>query len=1287
MSQWRGIFDRMTTSHPDQQSGSQRQIRRVGIKGQTETTSGAGFALLIALFLMSVMVLLSVSLSSLVQTASRVSQDELERMQARQNTWTGLKVGVGRLQGLSGQDRRATATADLTFPDSVTVGSGADSDFRDDPHAFWATRNAFWTGVWRDQRELGHLLNRPEPVPVFEGWLVSHPRAATPDPSAEFDEDEAVLLHAGGRNRANAGTPDEDRIEGRVYVPFVPFRFGPNAGEEPEGRLAFWVSDEGVKGRVNIARPASFSVSAPAQEQERWRLRSPQRFGWETLELFSSGSNTEVAANLAGTRRLVELRQWWDPDDANNYFGYDVHNFTTRSMGLLTDGRRGGLRLDLTQFRAQSPAASSLAITADDFDSGPEESFPPFANRADGLTLYRMGGWWGSTAVRNPNHTIHNNPVAYRNPTLSWVREYLNPDWSGSAIQVDEAWGNPQPFHPVFAGVGLYFDFTRQGNQLMLNVFPLYLIWNPYDVPMEQTDYTIVHDMSFDVYVQVRGQATLPNGSVFDQFIDVRNQLPSIGTGQVRLGGTHYPRSFHPVRLSDLPGSNSVGNRNRVFFNVRNLRLEPGQVALLTPQNHASPLVSGMSNNGNVNLLSANAPDTFNSEHSFVVPTGVNLPTWAQGFLVRFIVGGEVNSPLPPGQGDNFQNPRLLRGTQNVSAIANDSVAWSNAEQLNHLSLFFSTRPASVYLHTPQDEPFYQNPPHFVRPYHQMGPPWYNLPTTSDGLTRGRRLTIHYVDEADMIGVMRGPSSRAIYLPQQDNPDFSHREFNPTIAHRFMADYNLRSSLHNRNVEEMRGGGLHTAVATLNRDQDRSWSTTSDLLDNFAGPEHPFNFLGAFFEVFRPNQELLSVGQLKHVQWGKHISHEGYGLGNSLAPHYMSMSFNEVTNDGEMDPATYWFHGLSSEFSDPALDGFGVRFSARRFRGDYQVDNSYLINEAMWDRFFFSSVPPTGSLTASPEFILPNSRYRILGGLNGNSPSPADLRSFREAARHLAIVGGFNVNSTRVEAWKGLLGAFRDETVRLASGGTTGHPTYRHPYPRISNPTGDPLIPSGSNTRDPEAYHGFRALSDPEITRLAEEIVREIRIRAWPDPNQAAIEAQPYEHYRFRPALSVSDFVNRRLVNTRHTGGIIWGRASFNSPAENHRIGIHGPLQAAIDAAGINEGFNDELLYAFDENGSQEGRSQRQTIEHIEGAKAKNVPGYLSQSDLLQSLGPVLTARSDTFTILAMGESRGTAGHRLEAVVQRLPLEFEGATSAETASLNDRFGRPYRIIGYRWIAE
>lgn len=112
--------------------------------------------------------------------------------------------------------------------------------------------------------------------------------------------------------------------------------------------------------------------------------------------------------------------------------------------------------------------------------------------------------------------------------------------------------------------------------------------------------------------------------------------------------------------------------------------------------------------------------------------------------------------------------------------------------------------------------------------------------------------------------------------------------------------------------------------------------------------------------------------------------------------------------------------------------------------------------------------------------------------------------------------------------------------------------------------------------------------------------------------------------------MSLSDFVNRRL--------------------RDDETGRMGPLQAAIEAAGLNQSFrsayplnNRSSLpnYAHPDN-IRDATRLEQTMKP--DSMAWGVPGYLTQADVLQVIGSTLTARSDTFRIRAYGEATDDNG-------------------------------------------
>jgi len=90
----------------------------------------SGFAIVIAIALMSFVLLLLVSMSTLMQVEIQTSSANLRETQARLNAIIGLQVALGELQKHAGADQRITAPATVAYPDKMTLIYGEDSLYR-----------------------------------------------------------------------------------------------------------------------------------------------------------------------------------------------------------------------------------------------------------------------------------------------------------------------------------------------------------------------------------------------------------------------------------------------------------------------------------------------------------------------------------------------------------------------------------------------------------------------------------------------------------------------------------------------------------------------------------------------------------------------------------------------------------------------------------------------------------------------------------------------------------------------------------------------------------------------------------------------------------------------------------------------------------------------------------------------------------------------------------------------------------------------------------------------------
>ncbi len=452
-----------------------------------------------------------------------------------------------------------------------------------------------------------------------------------------------------------------------------------------------------------------------------------------------------------------------------------------------------------------------------------------------------------------------------------------------------------------------------------------------------------------------------------------------------------------------------------------------------------------------------------------------------------------------------------------------------------------------------------------------------------------------------------------------------------------------------------------------------------------------------------PRSPLLSIAQLQHAHTQTYYWEPSYPSGNSYASPYLR-------RDETISTVTE------------------VPVSA--------VDISYLMNEALWDGYYFSSLSPryeeNGYLAPVSNFyqikttttdndldqvidefsqsnsvnnVLRNPRMTYYRSNNKTDAQIATLLKVDEilaagqiygsksAPAFMMVDGGFNVNSTSINAWKALLSGLNEIKVPVLNTDldpTTDTTSYsvanKNVFSRFALPLDTIGDSNGLTDVDPANDHweGFRSLTDQHITDLATNIVAEVKARG--------------------PAFTLADFINRKLTTT----GEHWKS---------------GPIQSAIDttnvvniAGGVGTGINGEMLKEYPDTVLKvktDGWVVRRLLEPyarmgytdgigtastaLEGFTVGGAPGYLMQADILNSIGPFLNNRSNTFTIRSYGDSTDIHGQitskaYLEAVVQQV-TDFVDSTDIATtdmasiSTLNQTFGRKFKIVSYKWISE
>ncbi len=338
------------------------------------------------------------------------------------------------------------------------------------------------------------------------------------------------------------------------------------------------------------------------------------------------------------------------------------------------------------------------------------------------------------------------------------------------------------------------------------------------------------------------------------------------------------------------------------------------------------------------------------------------------------------------------------------------------------------------------------------------------------------------------------------------------------------------------------------------------------------------------------------------------------------------------------------------------------------------LDHTWHANEALWDRYFLSSIADQPALSFSKaatfrevmsDFFadtsrLPNQRMRPYNPGSSKVPPSLDTSSAQhdEIAAWLMLEGGFNVNSVSEDAWIAVLSALRESEIET-NAGLEGKQTGRTPLPRVRRPTDLNIDKLAINSRVTR-WEGFRSLSDADIRLLAKELIREIRNRG--------------------PFLSLADFVNRRIG------------------PDNDETNIKGAVQAALDQINVNQ---QAYFDGIELGAAQLGNHGYKSVRAGSGNNAAAAPGAITQGDVLTPLGSRITVRADTFRIRAYGEARDSSGNQVtarawcEAIVQRVPAYVDPAddpsvrlpipTDAASGTANQRFGRRFHITGFRWL--
>jgi hypothetical protein len=1190
-----------------------------------------GFALVASLMMMILLTLIAVGLLGLSAVALRSSGETQAAAVARANAKVALMIALGDLQAGMGPDQRVSATAAAVAPQAAQ------------PRL---------TGVWESWRWTPTTGAPPygEKKSKFRRWLVS----AAPQDATNLEypntkpNGETIDLVSGTQPDGTTARLDAEGQSTRLQASKILVN---SSGGSGKGAYAWVVFDESTKAALDLADPAS----AMEAVQEVASRTAPNRFRADVLELSKLDQLrkpdkffTLATANVPGkpaNREEIQRR---------------FHDLTTGTLGLLTDTASGGMKQDLSVLLSPATFDAQLfdgvATPYDTIDSGaPRWSFlhnhyQKFNESAmkslKGVPVYEQ-----RTSALKPNATGTSAAPATVNllPSIAKLQVVF------SLVT------HPETNQARLARAPLQ-DRAKFANP-MLVYEAVVTLHNPYDVALK------FDKLRFRVW----------NPPVGFRIAKVSKGV----TAWFRKEWQDNPNSFHGLGRFNRLGQDDTAKNNQRFFTVHltdgksdragnQLFLQPGEVKVFSARVEKDWKWGwewGMKPRRPWQFL-----DWFNSDD--VAGAGNRDLRTPNSWGVEAVPGWDLRAGLQmnhlsmEGGGTSGQRPAISYypfEDKNDYWAADPMIHFDDEVlvQMRPEKTTGSSQPdtfrVDLLAAKVDDTSDFQNSRDLLRSYRfRFKNPTQEISANPDKPVIERKFRVgdilQRMDDTDEGGkkpmAMLEMTARTTKDELDDSKAWAFN--NPVVegGNIFTNQVGLANQSHDLRLLEKSG-----------------WTDPPVIMWDAADGEGSPGFGRGYFGASRTPYEGVTNVPMYRVPIAPAAS-----LGDWIPANLVAGS--------QLPRVVHAFGNSRAHPLIPASSVINPSLAGRR-----GLDHSYFLNDTLWDRYYFSSVANIPALPwlsnqartwqevlqdlfeqRKPALNARITAIRPTSQANALVSSMASLNEkerSRVLGRHLAVKGPFNVNSTSVDAWRAMLSSLRDQAVTGWGKTNLAHPE-QSPFARMGMPLAGPnQTTSDVNLLGQIRWAGFRALSDAEITKLAREIVKQIRERGKLD--QA-------------PPLTLAEFVNRRVA-----------------PAgELHSLA--GLLQTAIDRSGINAD-----AHAMDSNEikssdiialRKEGVS---TPEAMDGFTGEGSPGMVTQGDLMMLLAPVATVRGDTFKIRAYGEALAADGKSVlarawcEAVVQRMP-EFVDPSDAPTTQVtnltsaaNQRFGRRFQLVSFRWL--
>jgi hypothetical protein len=1218
-----------------------------------------GFALIATISIMALLVMVGLGMLSLSKVELRSSQNSKAMAEAQANARMALMIAIGELQRHTGSDTRITAPADIVESGAPPLTGVWKSWQGTDHDSTGRPIKPDYTVKTRSESTSGHFLT----------WLVSGAESGqepqSPAPSAlVFNDDSTVgtipLLSEGTLGESNPG---------QVHVTPQPLKDENNL---ITGSFAWWVSPENQKARlIQPYEPQTDDVAGWVEMGQSNTVPNAGVFGLDSLvdEPFDPSTGLEGLANKGLTLRSTELIVADNPLEPQQSF----HNLSTSSVGLLTNTATGGWRKDLSILTEKWDAiyndypGGNLPLFRYTPDTGATSQVPKPTTSDYEPAQSNLYPWSEYSLILG-----YKQPGTYHAASASWTSlqsfatSYKNFSYSSGVVKSPFVWDkiakmrassitsdeiynykHKQLLHPQIARFQFLvyatavedparLNRTPKRYQLRLMYVPIFTLWNPYNVSLE-------HEISG----LVRGQP--------------QNFL---GLGWRRS----LPGAMAIVNKVSYPDPDTVPSSAYRLFSNGNFQ------TLDWPNNYANPYD---------NQLPSNVTKYGSSSVWKDLRTGA---CWLPEGTLTFKPGeAKIFSPdwMENGYGYSGATLRLKEGYNPTNIVGRDFNSSSNL--LATRSYWFLFRNDRV-----------------TQPYRDRAPGNGFSLSFGEGSSHFGGTSEHpsaIGDEFHNITSLASESEGDMYWPPDDLDEvgYSVGELEGQWIPVFSASFGPRMTIGT-------GPGTEQNRPTKGTVQSNPLAgmVLSDPASGIA-KDHPAN------NTFDFAYHSLSIGSTTtpNLSDSNGFIGTGYQSGDGLKRLIMAeiplrpmASLVELQgwNPRGQNPYPPFQMNLignsdgtplipNDDIVPPTLHPSGVDYNL-------QHDDAYCANHLLFDDWFVSSIAPQPTVlggdidkdidTVYKEYLmgvseLTNRAYRPIGEDQKLSSSDADDRAdeiinspdgdgWLKVASRFEVDGMFNVNSTSIDAWKAVLGHAKNREViaRYGENGidstaaTNGHPVSRGAV-AFDAEAGTQSVVAG-HFEDATEYTGFRSLDDDQIVDLAKKIVDQVRLRG--------------------PFLSLSEFVNRQLSteDDRALAGVV--QTAINNLTADPMAKLRDPGNMLSDTT---MPAADPKLVGAD----------YQFAEAAEGSSAYGAPGWIRQADILRPIAPIMSARDDTFTIRAYGETLDPSGKVLakawcEAVVQRTRNFTETSDPADSidspvSPTNTEFGRKYEIMSFRWL--